>query len=367
MVKEIFSEIGGGLLLSEAFACCGRLARSHYENFSVVSFLLPKRLRVPMEVVYAYCRYSDDLGDANDGSESARVRAIELLDQWERRVDECFRYADGDLTSEQQYAQSIASEISAGSKSVLLPDLGYPICVALSDVVRQYKLPKEPFTNLLIAFRQDQTKRRYDTMEELVGYCCNSANPVGRIVLHLVYAVAGGCGGSGGSGGVAGADRVGEIEIEPRVLSLSDSICTGLQLANFWQDIARDWLMGRCYIPREVALRYGIDIDVDVNANIDADLVNAGARKLPFGETAEFKSMMRELVDDARKRLIAGVPLLDAVPKMIRFDISLFIRGGLAILNAIENINYCVLKKRPIVTKLDKIKIIINALLNRKF
>ncbi|MDR1484301.1 MAG: squalene/phytoene synthase family protein [Planctomycetaceae bacterium] len=331
-------------LLSEAADYCRRKAREHYENFSVASFLLPCELRLPMEIIYAYCRYSDDLGDDNDGSEIARKIAVEKLNQWEIELNKCFNFA---LNSENLTTQ-------------LTPDnlpVTHPIFVALINVVRRFRLSKEPFANLLTAFRQDQIKQQYETMDELLGYCRNSADPVGRIVLHLAFA----------------ADRQrkikniakskfnpkspqentttintnNEIKIDQKLLNWSDSICTGLQLANFWQDISRDLLLGRCYIPREIALRYGVDLG-----------------RLSWGE--EFRLMMIELVADARKRILDGVPLLDELPDLIKFDIAIIIRGGLAILDAIKNINYNVLKQRPIVSRLKKFNIIIATLIRKK-
>jgi phytoene/squalene synthetase len=314
---------------------CRRVVRCNYENFSVVSFLLPRELRVPMEVVYAYCRYSDDLGDNNDGSQIAREMALEKLNQWEHELNLCFEYARQ------------TSDSTAKLSSDNLPM--HPIFVALIDVVRQFNLPKEPFTNLLVAFKQDQTKQHYETMDDLLGYCCNSADPVGRIVLHLAFAVA--------------ARRIrqskyaqqnfptidlgNKIEIDRQLSEWSDSICTGLQLANFWQDIARDFAIGRCYIPNDIASKYGVNLE-----------------RLEWNQ--EFQSMMCELVADARERILYGVPLLDKVPSLIKFDIALIIRGGLAILDAVKNINYNVLKQRPTVSRLKKFNIAFTTLLGKK-
>ncbi|MDR2346802.1 MAG: squalene/phytoene synthase family protein [Planctomycetaceae bacterium] len=310
--------------LSEAAAYCRRKTWGHYENFSVASFLLPRELRVPMEAVYSYCRHADDLGDENDGSEIARMQSIEKLNQWERELNLCFDYAQSDLNE--------------------LPIM-HPIFVALIDVIRKFHLSKEPFTDLLIAFRQDQIKRRYESTDELLSYCCNSANPVGRIVLHLAFVVE--------KQRMAGvktsvelssdiADSSGEIRISQEVLTLSDYICTGLQLANFWQDIKRDLAIGRCYIPRDVASKYGVDIE-------------------NLGYDTEFRLMMKELVEDAREKILAGLPLLSEVPKLIKFNISLIIRGGLAILDGIKKIEYNVLNQRPIVSGLKKLTIAFKA------
>ncbi|MDR2642211.1 MAG: squalene/phytoene synthase family protein [Planctomycetaceae bacterium] len=323
--------------LSEATAYCRRKAREHYENFSVVSFLLPRELCLPMEVIYAYCRHSDDLGDDNDGSETARKIAIEKLNQWELELDQCFRYAR-----------------NSDNVTQLTPDnlpITHPIFVALSDVVRRFRLHKEPFANLLTAFRQDQIKQQYETMDELLGYCRNSAEPVGRIVLQLAFTAAEQIKNNANSKSQKQNTTIinfnNEIEIDPKLLKWSDSICTGLQLANFWQDISRDLCLGRCYIPREIALKYRVDLG-------------------NLGWSSEFRLMMSELVADASKRILDGVPLLNEVPDLIKFDVSLIIHGGLAILDAIKNTNYNVLKKRPTVSRLKKINIIIKTLIGRK-
>ncbi len=171
---------------------CRRLARRHYENFTVASLLLPRYLRQHFYNIYAYCRWADDLADeAGDPR-----RAMDLLGWWEKQLHGCYR----------------------GQWS-------HPVFVALGDTIRKFNIPPDPFVNLLVAFRQDQQVTRYETFDHLLNYCRYSANPVGRLILHL-----GECG-------------TAEREV------LADSICTGLQLANFWQDVARDWDRGRIYLP----------------------------------------------------------------------------------------------------------------------
>ena len=276
---------------AEAFAFCKKLAKSHYENFHVASFFLPKRLRQPFYVVYAYCRCSDDLADEHDGSQESRERALRHLDHWQRQLDQCF------------------DRVEANEKT-------HPVFVALRSLLRCSALPKEPFADLLVAFRQDQTQSCYATLDDLLGYCRYSANPVGRIVLHLV------------------------CQPTPEQLEWSDSICTALQLANFWQDVRRDQALGRCYIPQDVAQKYGVDL---------ADL----------HDSPEFRQMIQELVADARKRFCAGKPLIEAVPREIRKDISLFIRGGLAVLDAIERLECNVLETRPALSRWTKLRLLL--------
>jgi len=275
---------------SEAFIYCKRLAQSHYENFHVASFFLPKPLRQPFHIVYAYCRCSDDLADEHDGSPESRQIALQRLDDWERQLDQCF---DSNVPNNETH----------------------PVFIALHSLIRQYALPKEPFADLLMAFRQDQTQQYYTTFDDLLHYCRYSANPVGHIVLHLVC----------------------KPTLEQ--LAWSDSICTGLQLANFWQDVRRDKAIGRCYIPQDIARQFGVDL---------ADL----------HDSPDFRRMMQKLITDTRNRFHAGKPLIKSVPPILRTDITLFIRGGLAILDAIERIQFNVLENRPILSRWAKLRLL---------
>ncbi len=187
--------------LTVAQRYCERLARSHYENFSVATWFLPKRLRQHFYNVYSYCRISDDLGD-EVGDPQASLR---LLDEWRGELDACY-----------------------------VGDPRHPVFVALAETVREFDIPQRPFANLLTAFRQDQTVSRYETFAELKAYCENSANPVGRLVLYLC--------------GYRDAERQ----------ELSDYTCTALQLANFWQDVTTDYAKSRIYLPLEDVRRFGV-------------------------------------------------------------------------------------------------------------
>jgi squalene synthase HpnC len=190
--------------LHDAYAYCERLARTHYENFSVATWFLPKPLRQHFFNVYAYCRISDDLGDET-GNPSASLR---LLDEWEAELNACY----------------------AGSPR-------HPVFVALAGTVREFEIPKQEFADLLTAFRQDQTVTRYKTFDDLLGYCRYSANPVGHLVLYLC--------------GYRDAERQ----------QLSDLTCTALQLANFWQDVSVDYEKGRIYLPLEDLSRFQVSED----------------------------------------------------------------------------------------------------------
>lgn len=279
----------------EALAYCRRLTRSHYENFTVAGFFLPKLLHRPFHAVYAYCRWSDDLGDETGGGR----RTLELLDWWEGELDACFESGEA----------------------------RHPVFVALREIALPYRLEKKPFADLLRAFRQDQVRKRYETFEELLAYCRCSADPVGRIVLRLAEGA--------WSGRPASEEQ----------LVWSDSICTGLQLINHWQDVRRDAEIGRCYIPLETFQRYGLEPGLP-----------------PSTETAankRFRAMIRFLVEDAEQRLRAGRPLISSVPKPLRRDIRLFIEGGLAIAALIRRMGFAVDRQRPVLSKLQKIRLLL--------
>src|ERR1700704_4165114 len=185
---------------AEAREYCRRLARSHYENFSVASWFLPRHLRQDFFNVYAYCRISDALGD-EVGDTSA---SLQLLDEWETELNACY---DGHPR--------------------------HPVFVALAETVKKFEIPKQEFADLLTAFRQDQKITRFPTFQDLLGYCRYSANPVGHLVLYL--------------GGYGDHERQ----------ELSDYTCTALQLANFWQDVTVDYAKGRIYLPLEDLRRFG--------------------------------------------------------------------------------------------------------------
>ncbi len=274
--------------LNEASAYCQRLARSHYENFTVASWLLPRALRAHFCHLYAYCRWADDLADeAANPTESLR-----LLDWWESELDACFR-----------------------------GEARHPVYVALAATVREFDIPREPFVDLLQAFRQDQDKHEYATFEELLYYCRYSANPVGRLVLYL--------------GRCHDAERA----------ALADSVCTGLQLANFWQDVDRDLGKGRIYLPRADRARFGYTEDL--------------LRARRYDES--FAALLQYEVDRAEQFLRDGTPLVKLVPRALRTDVSLFIRGGLAILAAIRRERYNVWKRRPTLSRWDQARLFLAA------
>ena len=281
---------------AEAREYCRRLARSHYENFSVASWFLPGQLRQHFFNVYAYCRISDDLGDeVGDGAAS-----LQLLDQWEAELNACY---DGQLTRGPRH----------------------PVFVALAETVRRFEIPKHEFADLLSAFRQDQSVSRYETFNDLLGYCRYSANPVGHLVLYLC--------------GYRDSERQ----------QLSDCTCTALQLANFWQDVSADFAKGRIYLPLEDLRRFGVS--------------EAAIRD---GEnTSAFCEMMKFEVERAREWFAQGLPLVARVNRALAIDVELFSRGGQEILNAIERQHYAVLGRRPAISKTRKLALVARAALGK--
>jgi len=278
--------------LSDAYSYCEHLARTHYENFSVATWFLPKRLRQHFFNVYAYCRISDDLGDET-GNPAA---SLELLDQWESELNACYSGAPR-----------------------------HPVFVALAGTVRKFDIPRHEFSDLLTAFRQDQTVTRYQTFDDLLGYCHNSANPVGHLVLHL-------CG-----------------YRDPERQQLSDFTCTALQLANFWQDVSVDYEKGRIYLPLEDLKKYEVS---------EGDLANRT-------NSPQFREMMRFEVERARQWFGRGLPLVGQVSRELAIDVELFSRGGEEILNAIERQNYAVLGNRPAISKPRKLALVARAALHK--
>jgi len=280
--------------LAEAREYCAKLARTHYENFSVATWFLPRRLRQHFFNVYAYCRISDDLGDeVGDASAS-----LALLDQWQQELAACYEGASR-----------------------------HPVFVALAETVREFDIPKHEFSDLLIAFRQDQTVTRFETFDDVLAYCHYSANPVGHLVLYL-------CG-----------------YRDPERQQLSDFTCTALQLANFWQDVTADYAKGRIYLPLESLRRFSVtEEDIAQNRN-----------------TPGFRAMMKFEVDRAHEWFRQGLPLVGKVNRELAIDLELFTRGGQEILHAIEKQNYAVLGSRPAISKLRKLALVARAAIGKFF
>ena len=282
--------------LADSLSYTRRLARSHYENFQLVSRLLPRRLHQDFFNVYAFCRWADDLGDEIGDTE----RSLVLLEWWREEL----------------------ADLYAGR-------VRHPVYVALRETVEKHDVPEEPFTDLIRAFVQDQTVTRYADDDELAAYCRYSANPVGRLVLHLC--------------GYTDEGRRG----------LSDLTCTALQLTNFWQDVARDRAIDRVYIPidRMESHHYSVEM-------LDEDLRRGRARPA-------FQALMRSLVGDAERLFQKGLPLADQVDRRLAVDLELFSRGGLAILELIRRQDYDTIRQRPKLGKLGRLSLLLRVATRR--
>jgi len=265
------------------------LATHHYENFHVVSFLLPKRLHQDFYNVYAFCRWADDLGDEiGDRAESLR-----LLAWWRTELDAMYQGR-----------------------------VHHPVFVALRGTVQKFELPQQLFADLISAFEQDQSVSRYENWEHLFAYCRCSANPVGRLVLRL-------CG-------------YADAELD----RLSDATCTALQLANFWQDVTVDFEKDRVYLPLHLLAKHGYSVE------------ELAARKF----NPQFQAVMREAVEVARELFEAGLPLIKKVNRRLALDLELFSRGGMRVLQKIEQQNYNVLAARPVISKVERLQLLLASL-----
>lgn len=274
----------------QSFEYCKNLALSHYENFSVASCLLPADLRQHFFNVYAYCRWSDDLADETGSTDEAK----ELLAWWKDSLHQCFR-----------------------GRSV------HPVFVALEQTIAAYHIPAAPFEDLISAFTQDQFVRRYETDSQILDYCSRSANPVGRILLFL-----GKCS-------------------DQQNIAWSDSICTGLQIANFCQDIRLDAQRGRFYLPESRQIQHGIvQQDIADGTKIEA-----------------LKQCLSEWCTEARTHLVRGLPLVTTTPRWLARDVQLFVRGGLAILDNLARSQFDAWNRQITVTKSQKLTLLIRSML----
>jgi len=264
----------GGHSLREAQEFCARLAQRHYENFPVASWLVPERVRPAVQAIYAFARIADDFAD-EDVHEGRRS---ERLDEWQGLLDDCFR-----------------------GKAI------HPVFVALRSAIERFDLPRQPFVDLLTAFRMDVTRRRYPDEEALAAYCRLSANPIGRLLLRLF-----------------GLDS-------PTLERQSDAFCTALQLANHWQDVAIDLAKDRIYLPEDARRLCGVTED------------DLRARRVTEG----FRSLMRGQVERARSMFAEGRPLCDAARGRVRLELRLTWLGGRRILERIESARFDVLTRRP--------------------
>jgi squalene synthase HpnC len=272
--------------IKDAFAACEDLARTHYENFPVASRLLPKERRPYVAAVYAFARTADDFADEGSAAPYERLRQLE---EWEERLNAAYE--------------------------------GRPegaVFIAIAETAARTGIPRELLADLLEAFRMDVTTRRYAEFATLLDYCTKSANPIGRLVLYIFG------------------------EASERTLALSDNICTGLQLANFWQDVSIDRAKGRIYIPLE-------------------DFDRFGYTETEFGKgTADgrFRDLMRFQVARTAEFFDAGAPLVSEVGRHLRLELAVTVRGGRAILEKIARVDFDVLSRRPALTAWDKLSLV---------
>ncbi len=282
----------------EAFAYCEGMARAHYENFPVGSLLVPKARRKHVYSIYAFARTADDFADEGyDSSEWTEARRLAALTDWEHKLDESF----------------------AGRAE-------HPVFVALAATAAELKLPVQLFKDLLSAFKQDVIKRRYADFAEVLDYCTRSANPVGRLILLLFdYR-------------------------DERLHQLSDHICTALQLANFWQDVAVDIKKDRIYLPQEEMTRFGVT---------EEDLRN---RRF----SAAYADLLRFQVERTREIFALGQTLPAQVRGRLAVELRLTWLGGMRILERIEALGYDTLNARPKITTSDKLVLFLRALVTRQ-
>lgn len=296
---------------AEAAAYVRALTTSHYENFSVLSRLVPADLRDDFAAVYAFCRWSDDLADETGAGAAARERSLELLGWWRAQLRDCVAYA---RAGEDGGASRDAS-MGGGPR--------HPVFVALAATIRARRLSDEPFHHLIDAFEQDQRITRYRTWDELLGYCALSANPVGRIVLAL----------AGHDGSKPGDDER---------IAMSDATCTALQLTNFWQDVRRDIEeRDRVYMPEE-------------ETGVDFLTLRAWMYRDDPAARAPFIHALRPLVERTRALFVRGRPLVRTLDRRIRPVVWLFGAGGERVLTKVERVGCATLWERPALTKIEK-------------
>jgi hydroxysqualene synthase len=263
-----------------AYEYCEAIARAHYENFPVASHLLPPFMRPHVAAVYAFARLADDIAD--EGSEAPRSR-LDALDRWDRRLQ----------------------AVAAGTDD---PGGPHPqVFEALRATIRDCRLPPVLLSDLLSAFKQDVTITRYATWSDLLDYCRRSANPVGRLVLRI-----------------AGYD-------DERIDRASDAVCTALQLTNFWQDLERDHVKGRVYLPADIRTPAGAR---------EEDL--AGRRLTP-----EWRTALEEAGRRTRALFEAGRSVCDAVRGRLRWELRATWLGGVRILDKLEAVHFDVFSRRP--------------------
>jgi squalene synthase HpnC len=254
----------------------------HYENFPVASILMPRRLRKPVAAIYNFARTADDIADEGEIPNEERLRGLDEFRAELARI--------------------------ANNETPLTP-----LFQNLAAEVLQHELPIQPLYDLLDAFSQDVVKKRYDNFDEVLDYCRRSANPVGNLLLHLYG------------------------EATPVNIVYSDAICTSLQIINFWQDVAKDYAIGRIYLPQDELAQYGVS-EEQISRGITNDA---------------WRSLMKFQVDRARTMMLSGKPLGSILTGRIGLEMRMIIAGGLRILSKLENSQYDMFLHRPVLKPYD--------------
>ena len=303
---------------------CARLARSHYENFTVGSWLVPRDKLRHIYAVYAYCRTVDDLGDeavpqgADNGDEGIDTTSMLKDTLAQRRPG-----AEGDLSAFRLALLDLWEEeleaCYSGSPT-------HPVMVALQETIETFNIPRDPFLRLIEANRMEQRSSRYPAYEDLLHYCQHSANPVGHLFLYLF--------------GYRDEERQ----------RLADATCTALQLTNFWQDVARDYQKGRIYIPQEDMEQFGY-----TEAELSQGVFNPA-----------FQDLMTFEVERAMDLFRTGADLVPRLAGVAQLDVALFTRGGVSVLEAIRHRQYDVLSGRPALSRARKARLFLSGWLGWK-
>ena len=291
-------ETGDDWSVDRAYEYCERLARSHYENFPVGSALIPKRLRKHFFSIYAFARIADDFADEDYGQGYGENERLDLLNEWRRMLMES-----------------------------LVGRARHPVFVALARTASEFDLPAVLFEDLLSAFAQDVTVRRYESFDQVLDYCRRSANPIGRLILLLF--------------GYRDEQRH----------QWSDDICTALQLTNHWQDVGVDLEKDRIYLPQDDLSRFELSAD---------DLMRRDA-------SDRFKQLMKSEVERAQAMFARGKPLCTSVSGRLGLELRSVWLGGMRILDRVEMNGWDVFADRPVITSTDKLKILLVAVNKRAF
>ncbi|MEW6213531.1 MAG: squalene synthase HpnC [Acidobacteriota bacterium] len=284
--------------LDSAYEFCARIARSHYENFPVGSFLIPRPLRKHFYSIYAFARTADDFADEGNSESITAQERLELIDRW----------------------RGMLRDAARGRAS-------HPIFIALGATQKQFDLPLALFEDLLSAFSQDVTARRYETFDDLRDYCRRSANPIGRLILMLFG------------------------HAEEKLFRWSDDVCTALQLVNHWQDVAIDLEKDRLYIPLEDVKRFGLSVEI-----------------IKRGEaTDSFRKLMEFELERAQEMFARGKPLCASVRGRLAFELRAIWTAGMRIVEKIRENDCDVFTRRPVITSADKASILLSAIGKNRF